>query len=482
MGISQTATLATSQETLRLRALATMEPLVRLRGTGSLDWVDHRDVAMFTLGCLLDSWNISDTEEMLTREALAHRIADRVVAQATAAGRSLEAASARDYGVRVVDILLNHDSQTGKFTAPIYDREAGTFESYSFHLLHYEEATDNRIYLVPSAEASNLYFQSFVVDVQDELLGQRHALEHHIRSGRTDRLAAAAEAHGRTASRLLAQTRNLARRAERSIRTVSPLGDIVPLMKEIHEAAKEAMGFDDSLRSKLSDHLSVATDASTPHVERAIAALNRARNFFLKTRNAAANMIVGLDRAVAAAGFRSRRRSVAMPDLDRDVAVPLMSAPLTDELTDEIFCALLGARLPDLPALDVVVLAEKCLPVTPRPIEADVEEEEFKVPVSPLVARFGSKAQVAGQALDFVSRYGVAVGRLSGLLAHPETIQRGDAFGEALALVVNAAFKDQGGQEANLLRLPGMRLRADTQMLPEDAIVHGTDLLMEKIT
>lgn len=479
--MTMTAKGASSQDALRLRAIATMEPLLRLRATGTLEWLDHRDIAMFTLGCLLDSWNLGAQEEMMTRDDVARRIAERVSLQAVAASRTVDAASARDYGTKVVDALLNHDSQTGEFVYSSYDHDRGTFETYSFHLLRYEEALDNRIYVVPSAEASNLYFQSFLVDVQDELLGQRHALEHHIRSGRTDRLAAAAEAHRRTASRLLAQTRNLSRRADRSIRTVSPLGDVAPLLEEIHLAAREAMGFDDGLKSKLSEQLAVADDDASPHIQRALAALKGARHLFLSTKNAAAEMLVRLERASADAAFRGRRRGVAVPELDREVAVPLMSAPLTEELTDAILCALLGATLPELPGLDVVMLAEKCLPPAPKLAVEDDEDEDFRVPVSPLVARFGANAGIAAEALDFVARYGAAAGSLSRVLSHPEAITRGDAFGEALSLVVNAAFKDQGGTEGTVLRLPGLRLHTSVERLPAAACVAGTDVEMERI-
>ena len=475
-----------SQDAMRLRALATAEPLHRIRALsvgGPLDWLDYRDIAMHALGCLLETWGLGGSDEYLDKELLSRRLAERVLEQASHGGFPADRRAAREYGSKVIDTLLNSREKGGEFTTRIYDREARSFASYSFRLVEEAESEDNRFYLQPSAEASNLYFQSFVVDVQDELIGQRHALEHHIRNGRTDRLAAIAEQHRRSAVQLLSQVRALGRRAERSIRAIIPDKDVVPLLANVRKMAAEEASFDRDISLRLSEQLDIADDAALVHINRTIEAIKNARNAFLSAKSEASGMLAKLEKAAIDAACRASRHSVAVPDIETEIVLPFIALPVGTQAVDELITAFLGACLPEGMAVDPVHLAEQCVPLpvrAPTALVAEDAPDDYVVPPALCLPRFGEKAQVCEEAIQFMQEHGAKAGSLGTMLSHTEVRRRGDAFAEALAIVACAAFKDQGGRKSQeSVSIAGLRLRSAGYPLKDHPALSGSDILME---
>lgn len=474
-----------SLDSLRLRNLATAEPLHRIRAIslgGALEWLDHRDIAMFALGCLLDTWGLGGGDELMDKTTLARRIGERVCEQALDAEQTVSRSNARDYGMKVVEALLNNKEKGGEFTTRIYDRATRTFDTYAFHLVKESESDENRFYLEPSPHASNLYFVSFLVDVQDEIIAQQHALEHHLASGRTDKLATTADNHRRTASRLLIQVRMLSRKADRSIRTISPDTEVAPLLAEVRDAASLSSIFDYGIMAKLKESLGYAPDDAVSQIDKAIAAIKSARNFFLKARDEASAMLNRLEKAASQMACIPMRSNVSLPDLEQDIARPLMDVPLGHASVDEILAAFLGASVPQSLVVDPVCFLEAMMPppmVQKNQDDEDTADDDFVIPPKLHPLHFGEKGVVAQDALEFLREHGIRCGSLGRLISHPLAKERGDSFAEALTLISLAAFKDQGGAGQDILRLPGMRLRSSPHPLPKHPAVQGSDLLIE---
>jgi hypothetical protein len=475
-----------SDEVRRQRTLATAEPLLRMRSIGlggPLEWVDHRDVALYALGRLLDTWGLGGDDDLLDKEKLAHCVADRIAEQGEAAGKTPDQREARAFGHKVVDALLNSKEHGGEFTGRIYDHGNRKFEDYSFRLVVEDESDDNRFYLQPTPHASNLYFESFTVDVQDELIGQRLALDYHIYSGRTDKLAAAAERHRRTAARLLTEVRGLMRRADRSIRAISADIDVIPLLRDLNEMADQAGSFERNICKKLDEQRDIATGQAAFHIENTINAIVRARQSFLSAREKSADMLIRLENAGAAAACRAPRISVAVPDLETEVFRPLMDlvADGNENTIDRLLQAFLGAAMPDI-ILDPVALAD-CFFPAPLAEADDGDDRGNDADYSPEAAlfldRFGDHAALASQAQRFVLENAASTGKLSRLITLPAVREMGPAYAEAITLVVCAAFKDQGADGEGLVRLRGLRLVVNGDEIRNHPAVSGTDIHFE---
>lgn len=471
-----------SQDALRLRTLATAAPLHRVAAaaTGALGALSHEDLAIHALGTLLDTWRLGNDEELLDKAGLAQKVGERVLEQAAALRVAVDRRSAVEFGGKVVEILLNARHRGEPFRSAIYDPVRRVHETYEFSLVEEAESDDNRFYLEPTAEASNLYFQSFLVDVQDELVAQRAVLQHHIAAGRTDRLCTAAEGHRRTASRLVSEAKVIARKAERSIRSVSPTDEAIPLLRRFEAAATEAARFDDDIARKIADQMEIAEGEAAENLAATGEHIRKARRAFQRALLASTDLIARLERAAAAAAFRIPPGLAVIPDIEAEVALPLLSLPVGDPALDAVLAAFLGAS-PAAGALpDPCRLAEAWLP-RPRLEDPDsglADEPELEAAPALCPPRFGDRGGVA-EALAFVVAHGVRAGSLSRLLRHPGAAERPEAFAEAVALVTAAAFKDQGGSGRDVLRLPGVRLRMAGRPLPDETPVQGDDILIE---
>lgn len=474
--------LQVSQDALRLRTLATLAPLLGVRAGASAIFgaLCHEDLTLHALGALLNTWQLGTGDDLLDKSGLAQKIADRVMEQAAALSTPIDPDEATDYGEKIVDTLLNSKERGAPFRSVIYDRARRVHETYNFQLVTEVEGDDNRFYLEPTTEASNLYFQAFLIDVQDDIIAQRAVLEHHIATGRTDQLCTAAENHRRTAFRLVAEAKVIARRAERSIRSVSPDKEAIPLLRRFEEAATEATLFDSSIALRISEQMEIAEDEAADHLARTDEHIRNARRAFQMARNTSTDLIGRLEKAAAAIACRLPRSLAIFPDIEADLAAPLMALPPGDAAVCSILPAFIGARTPAGLLLDPCAVAEAWLPKLPKP-EADHDfaaEPELEPMTVLCPPRFGERRRIIDEAVAFITAHGAEAGSLSRLFRHPRAANQPAPFHEALALVVAAAFKDQGGADEDLMRLPGLILSKADGTLPADAPVLGDDMLI----
>ena len=440
----------------------------------SFDGISGHDLVIHAIGRLIDTWRLGNDDEMLSKRALADIIGQRAIEQAISLGIVLDRTAAENLGSKIVDILVNAKNRSAPFRESIYDAAKRKHETF--------ESDDNKFYLEPTVEASNHYFQSFVTDIKDVLIAQKALLEHHIAGGRIDSLCDIAEQHCNTATQLITEARSVAKRAERSIRSISPDKDAIPLLLRFRAAAEEAAHFDDGIAFKISEQLDIAEGETFEHLQRTEEVIRRARKSFQSARQIATELIAKLEKASTSAAFKLPSMLAVIPDIEVDIAHPLFGLSCDDSVFDLILGHFLGPSFSRSAIIDPCGLAEAWVPnpLLEKQEDWNKGDPELEDIVTTCPPRFGDKGELIEEATAIIKAYGVQSGRLSALLLN-QAIKANPGLEDAIVLVTLAAFKDQGAQGNDLVRFSGIYFGVDGGKIPEELPFIGDDITFEAV-
>ncbi len=341
--------------TRRLRSLARTAPLHRVEASKAsrvrdLGPHDLRALALRVIDSAIEHMGLgygarrSDLYEAL-----------RPLLTATEPG--LSAADIAEISDVVIDSLLNEPNRRLAFDEPYlsFDGESAMWRSVSFHLLREEEADDESIVLKASTEAINLYAGMLEIDVEDAQTAAEAVLQAQLARGAISAAVTTARQARLRSIEYAEKVRDTLRRARRDVSQVDAkqmLGIIGAARKHIGERIEVERGLLDAVRERVTE--AEAGDAVA--LVQLTDALGDCRQRHLRLHQD----LIGANETWLAEQERQRFRRgrvSALPDLERDVFLPLVAARrgVLDPLVDDLILPLHAPATPAVFGLSMLV-------------------------------------------------------------------------------------------------------------------------------
>jgi len=352
----------------------------------------------------------------------------------------------------VVEHLLNETSRRLQFDEPYldFDGTSATGRSVRFHLLREEEADDGSIVLKATTEAINLYAGMLDVDVEDAQTAAEAVLKAQIERGAIGAAVATARQARLRSIEYGEKLRSTLRQVRRDVSRVDAsamLRTVAGARKHLEERLQVERGLIDAVEERV---LSAEVEDAPALVELKDTLVDcRRRHLQLHSD------VLGMNETWLSEQERQRfrrQRASALPDLEREVFDPLISATMGD--IDPILDALLlPLHAPDAPRVfDVGHLADSLLAPRRREPDLDLDEcEEDLELIRSVEARFD--AQTVARARELLG----SGGALSSLLAASRTAD--DVPAVRRLLVLRALWAWDPDPEETLTAHPAGNLR-----------------------
>jgi len=471
----------------RERVIAATVPLHQLARTGHVvpfDKLDHLQIGLSAIRLVVDAAGGGFDSDGLTREELAERIAElmdlqfKVLRDTGQIAKLPKSGDTYRRAEEAVKLLLNTDAVAAHHHA-IFD--GTSFRSFEFHLMEEHEAADGSWRLQPTPEAINLYFQATEMDISDRVISQQAVLRHYMEQGRFAEAERNAADRARDVRFFVSQINELIRRMDISVRQISFLQDLLPLIEDARDKVEIMMRAEVQLRDAIEHHdASVADDKAAAALDRIRDHIDRNIGLYGRLQARIMASLRTYNERLGEAGFRYRIVQ-NLPDLDADVLRPMLRLPASVAVSRELVTGLADSFLAPalLPIMDLGVFLDSCMaPRKPKLDSLPEEESVDLIEVSGLDPAIRPEEET--QAREFLIDRLAGKRRvlhLSELLALAERgSDADDGILTALILTVLQQFKDTGlvGEHQNTrwlsVQLAGRRF--------EHCLAKGDDLIV----